>query len=217
MGRSLFGAAFGKGQGEAHLLLSSLRWEYTQGFPFCGPVFVPGNRFHLYGPASSCEGGPALERVFRDYLTHEPYFPVRLDQMAARFSFAVLEDGARFQAGPFSVLALALDRPWRAFAFRVEAEGAGVAYIPDTEAWMRLPGRERLTEGARVAIFEHHGAQRDLPAVMQCGAERALLSLFPAERDDEALDQDAASLASIPEHPRAIPLGLAREGESLRV
>jgi phosphoribosyl 1,2-cyclic phosphodiesterase len=53
LGRSLMGTEFGAGGGEATVLLSHAHWDHIQGFPFFAPIFVPGNRFNVYGAARS--------------------------------------------------------------------------------------------------------------------------------------------------------------------
>jgi phosphoribosyl 1,2-cyclic phosphodiesterase len=56
LGRELMREEFGKGAGKATVLLSHSHWDHIQGFPFFGPVFVPGNHFTICGGARS----PAL-------------------------------------------------------------------------------------------------------------------------------------------------------------
>ena len=53
LGRSLLPTEFGKGKGYATLLLSHAHWDHIQGFPFFPPIFIPGNRFDIYGAARS--------------------------------------------------------------------------------------------------------------------------------------------------------------------
>ena len=53
LGRKLMADAFGKGGGEARIFLSHAHWDHIQGFPFFAPVFVPGNKFTVYGPGRS--------------------------------------------------------------------------------------------------------------------------------------------------------------------
>jgi ribonuclease BN (tRNA processing enzyme) len=53
LGKALLPAGFGKGQGNAAILLSHAHWDHIQGFPFFAPAFIPGNRFAVFGPARS--------------------------------------------------------------------------------------------------------------------------------------------------------------------
>ena len=41
-----------------HMLISHTHWDHIQGIPFFEPLFVPGNRWDIYGPkvsTSLCE------------------------------------------------------------------------------------------------------------------------------------------------------------------
>jgi phosphoribosyl 1,2-cyclic phosphodiesterase len=53
LGRKLMQTPFAKGGGEADIFLSHAHWDHIQGFPFFPPIFVPGNKFKIYGPARS--------------------------------------------------------------------------------------------------------------------------------------------------------------------
>jgi phosphoribosyl 1,2-cyclic phosphodiesterase len=53
LGRKLMASSFGKGGGEAAVFLSHAHWDHIQGFPFFPPIFVPGNRFTIFGPGRS--------------------------------------------------------------------------------------------------------------------------------------------------------------------
>jgi phosphoribosyl 1,2-cyclic phosphodiesterase len=53
LGKSLIATEFGRGHGHAAILLSHAHWDHIQGFPFFAPIFVPGNRFAVFGPAKS--------------------------------------------------------------------------------------------------------------------------------------------------------------------
>src|SRR5262249_6407000 len=60
LGRKLMAGEHGRGAGEAAVFLSHAHWDHIQGFPFFGPVFVPGNRVTIYGPGRS---SPMLEGI----------------------------------------------------------------------------------------------------------------------------------------------------------
>jgi ribonuclease BN (tRNA processing enzyme) len=53
LGKKLMAAEFGRGEGVAAILVSHAHWDHIQGFPFFNPIFVPGNRFTVYGPGRS--------------------------------------------------------------------------------------------------------------------------------------------------------------------
>src|SRR5262245_47358293 len=53
LGRTLLSGPFGEGKGEAAIFLSHAHWDHIQGFNFFAPVFVPGNKLAVFGPARS--------------------------------------------------------------------------------------------------------------------------------------------------------------------
>src|SRR6516225_2667892 len=55
LGKMMMSGAFGRGTGEATILLSHAHWDHIQGFPFFAPVLVAGNRFNIYGPSRSSQ------------------------------------------------------------------------------------------------------------------------------------------------------------------
>src|SRR3979411_199265 len=65
-----------KGSISATMLLTHTHWDHIQGFPFFAPLFVPGNRFTVYGPEGTCL---SLHDVLSGQMEHH-YFPVELSQ-----------------------------------------------------------------------------------------------------------------------------------------
>ena len=65
--------AFGKGAGEASILLSHAHWDHIQGFPFFVPLYQPGNKFHIFGGAKSSS---MLEGILEGQMAPQ-YFPVQ--------------------------------------------------------------------------------------------------------------------------------------------
>jgi phosphoribosyl 1,2-cyclic phosphodiesterase len=198
LGRVLFREAFAKGEGEAFFLLSHTHWDHIQGFPFFGPAFVKGNRFHIYAPKQDTE----LRAIFVE-LTYEPYFPVPLRMMGGSFGFHEVQAGDQFQCGSANITCIALHHPWRVIGYRIEDNGVVIAYFPNT-APHEKGGQglsEALVQGAKDAdllIFDTtiseqqkdapwsgHSTARQALAVAQA-AQVKRLALFhynPEERD----------------------------------
>jgi phosphoribosyl 1,2-cyclic phosphodiesterase len=119
--------AFRGGQGVAHLLISHTHWDHIQGLPFFAPLYVKGNQINIYARQRDVD----LADIFCSQ-TQDPYFPVGLDEVAAQVTYTDLVDGARFNAGGVQVRCTRLNHPFIAIGFRVDADGASVAYISDT-------------------------------------------------------------------------------------
>lgn len=129
LGHSLMATEFGKGQGKATILLSHSHWDHIQGFPFFPPVFVPGNRFELYGNAKSAA---FLEGILEGQMN--PHFsPIyTIKNLGADIQFRAVECGQEFQIGSLSVrAALEPHGATTTLAFRLEEDGRSFVYASD--------------------------------------------------------------------------------------
>lgn len=129
LGGSLMGREFGKGKGKATILLSHSHWDHIQGFPFFPPVFVPGNRFQVYGNAKS---STFLEGILEGQMN--PHFsPIyTLKNLGADIEFHAVEHGNVFNIGSLRVSAT--PNPHGAttsLAFRLEENGRSFVYASD--------------------------------------------------------------------------------------
>src|SRR3990172_3866273 len=68
---------------KGHILLSHTHWDHIQGFPFFGPIYLPGNDFTVYSARATSKPVQAVFSGQLDYL----YFPVSLRQLAASLQF----------------------------------------------------------------------------------------------------------------------------------
>lgn len=137
LGKELMHGLFGEGKGTAHLLVSHTHWDHIQGLPFFAPIYHRGNRFHVYARQRD---DLHLRTVF-SLQSDNPYFSVPFDAAAAAIQFTELSDDAHFEIGPVRVRCTRLNHPWIAIAFRLDYDGASVAYVTDT-----APFRDILIE-----------------------------------------------------------------------
>jgi phosphoribosyl 1,2-cyclic phosphodiesterase len=138
----------------AHVMLGHTHWDHISGFPFFSPAFVPGNRLVIYGARD-------LDRSLRDVLAgqmHYTYFPVPLGDMSADITFRELEEG-KVHVDDAVVSTHYLNHTAVCMGYRVEADGASVAYVTDHEPYGSLrnglrhaalhPGDRRLIDFVR--------------------------------------------------------------------
>ncbi len=145
LGRSLMQTEFGSGGGEATVLLSHAHWDHIQGFPFFPPIFVPGNRFDVYGAARSSS---MLEGILEGQMN--PHFsPIyTLKNLGASINILAVpvDDGPKLRdlssttarrRAPFvvdGVLIRALSNPHgttTALAYRLQENGRSLVYASD--------------------------------------------------------------------------------------
>jgi phosphoribosyl 1,2-cyclic phosphodiesterase len=129
LGITLMEGAFGKGAGEASILLSHAHWDHIQGFPFFVPLYQPGNKFHIFGGAKSSS---MLEGILEGQMAPQ-YFPVQtLKNMGASIDIVAIAEGAPFEVERCEVRARTNPHGRAgAMAFRIEDAGRVVVYASD--------------------------------------------------------------------------------------
>jgi ribonuclease BN (tRNA processing enzyme) len=108
------------------ILLTHLHWDHTHGLPFFAAADRVDAVVDLFLPAQGVEATELLARMLSP-----PQFPIRPDGLRGRWRFAALEEG-RSELGGFTVTAREIPhKGGRTFGYRVEADGASLAYLPD--------------------------------------------------------------------------------------
>ena len=128
--RALGAAMMGETSGPiaATILLSHMHWDHIQGFPFFAPLFVAGNHITVCGPEGS---GRSLREVLMGQMEFT-YFPVEIGQLPATIDFRELGEGTH-EIGGARIVAQYLHHPAMTLGYRIEADGAVVAYLCDHE------------------------------------------------------------------------------------
>ncbi|MES1257655.1 MAG: response regulator [Acidobacteriota bacterium] len=139
---------------EAAILLSHTHWDHIQGFPFFAPLFVPGNRFTVYGPKGA---NSTLPEVLAGQMEFT-YFPVELEQLGARIEYQDLTEGVH-DLGGVRVTAQFLNHPAAALGYRIEADGVSVLYLCDHEPYWESLWRSDAAPGRLESIL-HDGDRR---------------------------------------------------------
>jgi CheY-like chemotaxis protein len=136
------------------ILLSHTHWDHIQGFPFFVPLFIPGNRITVCGPEGSAR---SLREVLSGQMEYT-YFPVDIGQLPATITFEELGEGTH-EMGGARIHAQYLHHPAMTLGYRIEADGASVAYLCDHE-----PFAETLSHDS--------GAPRDDASIAHEGDRR---------------------------------------------
>ncbi|MEZ5266126.1 MAG: MBL fold metallo-hydrolase [Acidimicrobiales bacterium] len=112
----------------ATALVSHLHWDHVQGLPFFGPAPRPGSHIDLLAPppGSGMTLGEALDTCLRP-----PFFPVTVAELPGTITVREAEPGGTFPLGPVTVTARTVPHVGPTAGFRLEWEGASLAYIPD--------------------------------------------------------------------------------------
>ena len=121
-------------------LVTHLHFDHVLGLPFFEPFNRPGGRLEIYGPR---QAAGELAGAFAD-LIRPPYFPVELKDLAGEIDYREVSDD-RFTVGAFDVRSRLVPHVGPTLGFRVEYDGAAVAYLSDHHA---PPGLDSVVEGA---------------------------------------------------------------------
>jgi phosphoribosyl 1,2-cyclic phosphodiesterase len=116
------------------LLLTHLHMDHIQGLGFFEPLFRPAVEVHIWGPSSTTQD--LRDRLGR-YLS-PPLFPVRLRDLPRQPTLHDSVKEGRFEIGPFTVHAELVCHPGPTVGYRIEADGASLAYLPDHEPALGL-------------------------------------------------------------------------------
>jgi len=151
LGFALMKENFGKGQGQADILMSHTHWDHVQGFPFFVPGYVPGNRLTFHSPHAHLESAFVGQQ-------NDVYFPVPLNYMRANMQFQHLPAGAWTQIGEVRVYPLKLSHPGECYGYRLEYNGQSMVYATDSEYKEMSPASTQnyveFFRGADLLIFD---------------------------------------------------------------
>jgi phosphoribosyl 1,2-cyclic phosphodiesterase/DNA-binding response OmpR family regulator len=199
------------GAAKGHLLISHTHWDHIQGLPFFAPLFIPGAHWEIFGPGGLSQ---SLRATLAGQMEHT-YFPITLDQLAAKIVYHDLVEG-EFHIEDITVKARYLNHPALTLGYRLEADGASVAYCCDHEPHSSamasgdaaLTGMDRryadFVAGADLVIHDSQYTAKEYPskigwghspveyAVRVCqdaGVKRLALTHHDPLRDDSAIDR----------------------------
>lgn len=208
LGGLLMSGEFGKGQGKVTILLSHSHWDHIQGFPFFGPVFVPGNELVVYGNAKSPS---MLEGILEGQMN--PHFSplYTIKNLGASIDFRTVVQGEPFEVGGVRVRGLPNPHGGTsALAFRLEEGGASFVYASDVGYPDGRPSKQAIEfyRGADVLLhdctytIEDQATRRNRgfsshaeAAAAAVAADVGRLVMFHYDQDysDDMVDQLAAA------------------------
>jgi len=113
-------------------LLSHLHWDHIQGLPFFTPLLTDGAEVTIHAPSQ--DDATSVEQVFGATIK-PPLFPIDLAMLPGNITFDevgdsdfLIDGGA---AGEIRVMSRIIPHVGRTVGFRVEWNGASIAYLSD--------------------------------------------------------------------------------------
>lgn len=137
-----------------HVLLSHVHWDHIQGLPFFEPAYIPGNRIAVYALLTAAD---ELDQVIGGITRHE-FFPMPLERVPAQFQFIEVKPTVAMSIEDFHVLPIALNHPFGAVGYRVDADGTSVAYVSDTAPFTEVLHKQHFLSGLEPLTAEDTAA-----------------------------------------------------------
>jgi phosphoribosyl 1,2-cyclic phosphodiesterase/CheY-like chemotaxis protein len=150
LGNDIMKESLGKPM-KAHMLIGHTHWDHIQGIPFFTPMYLPQNRFSIYGVHGTTK---TFEEVLQGQM-QPTYFPVSMKEMPARVE--INELSGPLQVGDTKITYHFLNHPGITIGFRIETKRGVICYISDHEPYGKLnnKGEFSVKEDHDVAAFVH--------------------------------------------------------------
>ncbi len=148
---------------EVDILFSHFHLDHIGGLPFFKPAVLRSDRVvHTYcGHLDGETGEDTLNRLFAP-----PIFPIRLDQLPARFEHHGFKAGdtLSFRDG-LEVRTIPLNHPGGATGYRFDHAGRAVCYISDLEHTTPWPDPDltRFVRGSDLVIYDGMFSEEEYP------------------------------------------------------
>jgi phosphoribosyl 1,2-cyclic phosphodiesterase len=175
LGDALMDGPFGQGDGKTTLLLSHIHMDHLIGFTFAVPVYISGNHFTIYGPATSRKG---LEELHQG-LVSPAYSPIYdLDNVRSTLEFRLIPKEP-FDIGDVRVQAQRFPHGVGVFSwgFRLTSGNRALVYLPDVEYQNgNIPDQTvEFVRGVDLLIHDAYFTLEDfVPAWGHCSSQDAL-------------------------------------------
>ena len=188
-------------------LLTHLHYDHVLGTPFFPPMRDPGALLEIYGPSQVDD---TLQATMAG-MVKPPFFPVHMADFRGELRYHDLKGNDEFQLGGISVKVRTVPHIGNTLGFRIEADGASLAYVPDHQAPVDrttvAPEVLELCEGVDLLIHDSQYTEDEFvelfdwghstPAyavhvATQAGARRLDMFHHDPGHTDRQLDVDAA-------------------------
>lgn len=162
-----------EGVKDIDICLTHLHLDHIEGLGFFAPFHDPECSVDIWGPPSSVRS--LRERISR-YLS-SPLFPIEISDLPARITFRDVPDGP-WEIGGIRLTGYAVSHPGTTLGYRVEADGAVLAFVPDHEPALGIE-LDSLTsdwisgfpvaEGATVLLHDAQYTEEEYPGYIGWG------------------------------------------------
>ena len=129
-----------------NMLFTHSHWDHVLGFPFFAPIYNKKTHIRIMGCSFSSD--PVREIIAKTM--QPPGFPVKFEEISARFEFASLCAGGCDIAG-LQVLPIELSHPNNGLGYKFSEGGRTFTFLTDNELGFVHPGGKKPEEYAEFA------------------------------------------------------------------
>ena len=213
------------------ILLTHMHWDHVQGLPFFFPAHIPGAKVDIYGPSDE---GRSFGEAFGGLMS-PPYFPITPSDLGGGVEFHDV-DCSDFAVGNAKVMARHVPHTGVTNGYRVEWDGASVAYIPDhqqpADPKSVAPGVLELCADVDVLIHDaqytpEEFAQRSdwghctvdyaVEVAVQAGAKELVLFHHDPAHNDQWIDELLAGARDVAGSNPGLKVTAAAEGSTMEL
>ncbi len=214
----------------ATALLTHLHYDHVLGLPFFAPMRDPGAVLDVHGPS---QVGGTLHDVVAG-IVQPPFFPIHMGQFQGTINFHELDGSEKFAVGPIEVTARSVPHIGHTLGYRIEADGAVVAYLSDHQAPMdrRSVGEHvlALCDGADLVVHDAQYSNQEFDALpdwghstvdyavhvaAEAGARRLALFHHDPAHDDSVIDTMLAHAQHLASGVPTLEVSAASEGTTI--
>ena len=186
------------------LILSHVHWDHIQGLPFFEPAYLEGTHITIHGLRVATE---ELRQVITG-ITRREFFPVRLEAVPADFDFHEVTPQRSFRIRDFEVTPFALNHPFGAVGYRVDADGTSLAYVSDTAPFTDVLHKQHFLAGPEAPTPEDKRALDEMRADLIASLTEVDTVIYDTHFLPEEYEQFPHFGHSSPEHALEICTGI---------
>jgi len=135
-----------KPQNDFTMFFTHSHWDHVIGFPFFAPIYSKKTRIRMMG--CSYSSAPVREIIAKTM--QPPGFPVKFDEISAKFEFAsVCSIG--WEIGPISIVPIELSHPNHGLGYKFREDGRTFVFLTDNELTFKHPGGREFDDYAAFA------------------------------------------------------------------
>ena len=232
LGDQMMKGPAGEGKAEVHLFFTHTHWDHICGLPFFKPIYIPGNKIHIYSPLDDI-----YERLV--YQQEDRFFPKTFDDLGSEKIFHKLDNKSPLTLeGDLEISFQKLRHPSGCYAYKFKQAGKVFIFATDVEltgADLESPEEEhKFFDNADVLVIDaqytldesfqkfdwgHTSITMAVNCALNWNVKKLILTHHEPAYNDHTLSENlfmAIEHAQILERPD-LEIELAREGLSFTI